>query len=84
MSDSNNDNGGPNTGFLGHCFRSCFGGISSSKPSQEHDKSSDQKLPSTTAPTEPPVQTPYVPQHAKDSYLKTTTSRQIRKANEIL
>ncbi|KAI1209132.1 uncharacterized protein F4807DRAFT_98174 [Annulohypoxylon truncatum] len=90
MSDSNNDNGGSNAGFLGHCFRSCFGGISSSKLNQEHEKShelkesSDQRLTSTTAPTQPPAQTPYVPRHAKDSFLKTTTTPQIKKANEIL
>ncbi|KAI1459524.1 hypothetical protein F4805DRAFT_455689 [Annulohypoxylon moriforme] len=93
MSDSNNDNGGSNTGFLGHCLRSCFGGTSSSKASQEHDKpnesntsnaSSDQKLTSATAPAQPPVQTPYVPRHAKDSFLKTTSTPEIKKANEIL
>ncbi|XDG08423.1 hypothetical protein ABKA04_008038 [Annulohypoxylon sp. FPYF3050] len=89
MSDPNNDNGGSNGGFLGHCFRSCFGGKpSSSEPTREHvesKESSEQTLNSATARPEPgPAQTPYVPSHAKESYLKTTTTPEIKKANEIL
>ncbi|OTA64178.1 hypothetical protein K449DRAFT_432711 [Hypoxylon sp. EC38] len=38
----------------------------------------------TPTPTPSSAQTPYVPQHAKDSFLKTATPRQMKKANEIL
>ncbi|KAI1378661.1 hypothetical protein F4677DRAFT_443147 [Hypoxylon crocopeplum] len=78
--------------FWGLLTTSFFSSKPSSEPSQETDGPSKQKTntdtidgtTTTTASTTPPVQTPYVPQHAKKSFLETATPRQMRKANEIL
>lgn len=82
MSDQNSQ---PETGFFSCILPSNIRGLfSSSRPSQGHDESVEQKTADATAPTQSSAQTPYVPQHAKDSFLKTATPRQMKKANEIL
>ncbi|KAI1650052.1 uncharacterized protein F4817DRAFT_329581 [Daldinia loculata] len=55
-----------------------------STPSRRQNKPSEQKATTSSTPARPPTQTPYIPQHAKNSFLKTATPRQMKKANEIL
>ncbi|KAI1098571.1 hypothetical protein F4804DRAFT_338077 [Jackrogersella minutella] len=85
MNDPADYGNGSNTGFFSCLFGLCSD-ASSSEPTEEHGESSEQKATDATTATvtEPPAQTPYVPNHAKDTFLKTATSRQMKKANEIL
>ncbi|KAI2602265.1 hypothetical protein GGR54DRAFT_530558 [Hypoxylon sp. NC1633] len=57
---------------------------SSSKPDEGHDEAAEPKPADTSAFAKPPAQMPYVPQHAKASFLKTATPRQMKRANETL
>ncbi|KAI0837490.1 hypothetical protein F5Y06DRAFT_67132 [Hypoxylon sp. FL0890] len=84
MGNSTDQNSQPTTGFFSRFFHSSTGSFSSSGPSQETHEHEGQKAAGATTPTQSSAPTPYVPHHAKDSFLKTATSHQMKKENEIL
>ncbi|KAI0849655.1 hypothetical protein F5Y00DRAFT_235417 [Daldinia vernicosa] len=53
-------------------------------PRRQQNEPSEQKATASSTPAKPPTRSPYIPRHAKDSFLKTATPRQMKKANEIL